>query len=954
MSELGIDNYGSSVYSLGADVSHNLITYSFVDGLLVPSETELCFCPAGSAGGGLNRAAICCDLGVSLGASTIIAFNNTTATYSLAITISVGSVPNCTERRMRVTSNYGLNIVLGPGTHNLQLTIPVTGGVLNLAFLNLCNNSFALADITIPGVPCCPFTVTFETPQPIGYVGNGFAYNLPIRFSRANTAGCLVRPATITSPFGTFVVDRDTSLRIVAPIAGGTFNFDLSDACGNNSSIPIVIPAKDCCQFSFATSVVSSELNGVNWDYELSFLLTEQNVGGCIQQTYTITSTEFSDRPIVPAVPLLVSFSVPVSRAGENMEFGVDGDCSGSGNTYLDFLTIPQPVCCKGTVEITDITADGSGNYTITFEFTEQTRGCISAGINNEWTIGTLTNPGITDGTLTLNTPVTVGPVALDPAGGTLVIRISYGCDNTSENFRFPYPADPPCCVAGLVVGDLSDLGITGSLRDIEIQIEITESAGPCTSDGNYIVTIDGNLVLADPPGTYSVGYQIPAPGSWTGELKLVNDCSGTEVVRQLAYNEPPCCNMAIGLRPYSPGVLVRVVSSDAVNTTYEIVPDFLPIGPMGCSVPSVSLASNVFSSRNNLVSGVPLTFTVNNANRPANLDLQWFYCDNVPKLQSTPLPVPCCRYNAELRNVVFSGFDNNTNLNVYSFQLFITPAAGSSCGAETLTLVGDNTVYGPRQINYNNQIIWFTDTFRIANGQPEARLFLRSSCGPANQLFFPFPLACCEPTFTIVSAPTITGNISGGGLIEREVIVNIGNNTGPNCAPHSSMTVNAAGFTTPIPVVNGNNTLRFFANSDVTLQLFGNCAPGVLASIPLTLSVVPVCCPFVTNPNPVVFTRVGVTVWEARFSIERSVTTPPGCVDPAELYLSASDINLSSSIFETWNLGVENTLVIGVNSGVVNTAESLNFLEINAGVLNIRDSCGTRNIGVFLRLPLN
>ena len=104
--------------------------------------------------------------------------------------------------------------------------------------------------------------------------------------------------------------------------------------------------------------------------------------------------------------------------------------------------------CCHGRFELTrpvELVSiiDGSrGVYSVRFKFIQELQGC-KPGLTNEYQLGTINAPNQVDGNIIADNDHIYehNDVTLQRNDKFILLSVYYSCDDTRENFIFPYPA---------------------------------------------------------------------------------------------------------------------------------------------------------------------------------------------------------------------------------------------------------------------------------------------------------------------------------------------------------------------------------------------------------------------------------------------------------------------------------------------------------------------------------
>lgn len=937
----------SKTFQFNPDNDVNIV-YDFTQDGLQPSVTEICLCDGIGLSFDLQEPVICCALTATLGTAQIEAFNSTEIIYRTDITITnVGG--SCTESTLQLTSAYSRTINLGVGTHSILFTLPISGGTIDLLFTNLCNGQSVSAGIGVPAVPCCPFSLTFGTPTQVGTSASGAIFDIPIRFAYTTTVGCAIRPATVTSTLtAPFTVSADRTVRVTAPLTGGTFTFTASDGCGFTQNFDVTFPAAQCC--TGVLSLSSQQSTQIGSDYELTyvFLLTETT--GCVPSNYTLSSAEFPSQTIVAGVPTTVVFTVPTSRGGEIMTFIATGDCNNQPIRLTS--VVPELDCCLGNVVFNSVTRLSDTELEVCFVYNENPLNCISASIAGlEYEIGTDTIPAQFGNSLVAGQEY-CRTLIVTGAAGNVVVNINNGCDNNTYTYTTPYPPNPPCCTYTVTFGDIIDQGVVGGIRDIGIPVTITEGVG-CTPSDFYEILIDGNLVLFDPAGNYEIGYQIPETGSQNLNIQVRSICSGEIKRVTLTYSKPPCCNYSFRFRDG-----LRTVFRGPTFTTYEITPEILFSGPVGCTQPSDPEISSAWFSRRD-IDGTTFQFDVPNFPIEPDFDFTLFVCDELGDERSLPFPTTCCQFTTNVTSLVRTSQSGISS--TYSFSITFTPQTFGVCDNTFIRLdIANVTSFIPVELPYNSTTFTYNGTFTALDVITFFQFRINSTTGGVNYICFPEEIQqvnapsaqCCSVnTSNLTIVPT--GAVNTQGLPEWAVTFNLDIVDVGGCTSPSPIRLDINGGAS-IPLSEGNNTFRFFGDvaSDFGGVIRGTCGGDLFPLNWSTPAGFTRCCVF-TNFNQVGGDYIGTltapntyTFFSQNQSIPNTPFSPCNSYGFEVVPLTPAIISITPSFFSD-NVGTVFTVVINplLIVPLPLPSESV-FLPIQ-----IRNRCGTFTLNQRVRV---
>ena len=534
------------------------------------TSTGVCLC-GNPTSAGLDGNETCCDITVQLGPAAIVSLTSTTATYNVAFDVSIADA-TCTERTIRLTSPFFPPKTFGPGRNYVSIVIPIGGTSIPVTATNVCSGATETFGVTVPPVPCCPYTIVFGNPIPVGPISGGYVYQVPVSFSLIDSEGCFLSYPVVSSPNITnTTVSGNTLITAVAPLSGGTFVFTVTSACGINDTYNIVFPKKECCDWELDAQFTAT-VDGEDMEVVATYTLTQES-GDCTGSSYTISSEYFSEIAIVDGVPLVIAFLVPVEDAGEIFTNLVTSSCDGL-TTEVN-TPLPSIDCCSWVARLTEPAIYDSPVYKFKI-IIDTTNECLNPGYLV--TIGS--NPAVV---VPANSETEV-EATLPTTGGPVTLLIESTCDESFQNINTTYPADPPCCSFEVeIVDGPTFLGETGIYDEYEVEFSLTES--DCVSDVDIYrleYTVDGvgpTLVDEDTAavinaGTYSFLKLIGSTDPFV--LTVTNLCDDSFKI--LTFDKPqpnPCCSGLFVNNRDSSNVIKRANPTAIRGATISRIPEY-------------------------------------------------------------------------------------------------------------------------------------------------------------------------------------------------------------------------------------------------------------------------------------------------------------------------------------------------------------------------------------------
>lgn len=611
-----------------------------------------------------------------------------------------------------------------------------------------------------------------------------------------------------------------------------------------------VVPGVPCCTLrpAYGAFVLESYDSGTNtaiWQVPVTFV--QNSPSGCEPGPVTVTGAALiGGTQVVGASGGTLRFSASGSGLATTVAF--TDEC---GGTQLpDFTTsFPSLPCCKGNVVITSLTPagpQGSGNYDVSFRFETTNSNCIPVGNSAEYLLGTPSDPGYTNGTISPNTVQTVSGVPFNPAGDTLRISISYGCDGTNQVFDFPVPPDPPCCTPTITIPTPpSVLSSSGGIDTFEYEFEFTEPGGCTTS--LYDVYIDGALYLSGvTAGTYWYNFDAPEGTPWNNAIAIVSQCSGATYRAAVSYTPPPCCPFLTEFTS------LRVVSQGGGFTVVETIPTVTVLGVFGCVNGPYFIWNSIDPTPQPFTSGTPHQISIPDVNRPSSLQVFIQGCDETPaSITFTTLPPPCCTLDdVTFSNPTILGSPDPQGGQVYNISVLFRGGGVNNCIGNTVQIRGLNFPFGPFSTVVQRTPLSGNINIVAPAGLTTAEFLIEASCtGQSLTRSVALPARpCCiidmtGSLFTGYVAPTTTTT----GVAEFLMNLNaINNPIGCQAATSYQVFIDAIGYASPIlpPGISRIQVPNLTAGV-LTLRAVGNCGATSSININLPAFVLNGCCNF-------------------------------------------------------------------------------------------------------------